>query len=951
MGGGHKQKKCTKGVVKMPSYDYIICGGGSAASLMAGTLSKVGAFEPGVSRSVLMLEMGTNNILGHQAFTGYTPSPAVANDPDINTPNYLNPIVNDPYQLNNAYNALITSNNNEYAKVYPGNQNSVDNFPFNFVGSIQDNVLTVTSVTPNPVVSYPVAPTNSVLVPRSLILGPGVFPNTAILRSLIPIPVTYAISDGAAPNSTITYNCANSFTAGDKVVVSNAPSSVANAFNLGTLAVPATVVSANATSFTLLATGVVPTTTIWTFPAVGRSTAAAVLNVTAGLPGNTPIASVSSDSVAITGVISNGATITYTTSVPHTFLPGQSIVTTGIVSGAPSFDATNIATAFNFNGAVIASVTANTFTLNSIVQATYVSGGFAGRLVTYSTTVPHGLLPLQTVSISQVTGATQHNVGGQVVATVPSATTFTLARGVSTAGVAVGGVVSLISGGIGQYKVNVSQNVPAGTVFTSGDRSLEYTSGLGWGGGGNHYFGNAFRSTPEMYNQWAAIANDNNWLYANMLADNLFQKVEDYHAYPGDVTSFERGVAGQTSVLQTSSVAQLNVDPVAIRMSSSFGVPITDDYNISGNNVGVSSLQGFGKLPYYTTPAASNGFPSIVTGSYRTFSFDSYLKLGFIVDQNGNGIDRSVKVTENTVVNRVSFDGNKAVGVEWMDAISKRVFQACANRKVILCAGGIGSPQILQRSGVGPSALLASLSIPMVANSPLVGGRLMNHYGANGNVVGNAANNAVFANPSGRAVLVTDLHGLDPVNGANFVYAADGVRRIFALPRNTAVGPTFGFPQGGATTFTSNVKGSLRIASRDPFSLPLIDWRIFSDDMTGLVQGSDLNKFLTMTKLTRQFTTYAGLNMTAPSPSALVDDATLAMNARLTGSFQSHAVGTCRMADTILNGVVDGTLHVHGTTGLMVADTSIFPVATGGNPMLTVLTVAMKACQILGASI
>lgn len=79
------------------------------------------------------------------------------------------------------------------------------------------------------------------------------------------------------------------------------------------------------------------------------------------------------------------------------------------------------------------------------------------------------------------------------------------------------------------------------------------------------------------------------------------------------------------------------------------------------------------------------------------------------------------------MTDHIIFDGKRAVGVEWLEGDSTIPTRATANKEVLLCAGAIASPQILQRSGVGNAELLAEFDIPLVHELPGVGENLQDH--------------------------------------------------------------------------------------------------------------------------------------------------------------------------------------------------------------------------------
>lgn len=88
----------------------------------------------------------------------------------------------------------------------------------------------------------------------------------------------------------------------------------------------------------------------------------------------------------------------------------------------------------------------------------------------------------------------------------------------------------------------------------------------------------------------------------------------------------------------------------------------------------------------------------------------------------------NLKIVTHALTDHIVFDGKRAVGVNYLQGDSNQLTHAKARREVLLCAGAIASPQILQRSGVGPAALLKSLDINVVHDLPGVGENLQDHW-------------------------------------------------------------------------------------------------------------------------------------------------------------------------------------------------------------------------------
>src|SRR5690606_37875716 len=89
----------------------------------------------------------------------------------------------------------------------------------------------------------------------------------------------------------------------------------------------------------------------------------------------------------------------------------------------------------------------------------------------------------------------------------------------------------------------------------------------------------------------------------------------------------------------------------------------------------------------------------------------------------------NLQVLPNALATRVLFEGRRATAVEWERA--GRIERAAARCEIVLCCGSVGSPQLLQLSGVGPAPLLQRLGVPVVLANPNVGANLQDHIGLN----------------------------------------------------------------------------------------------------------------------------------------------------------------------------------------------------------------------------
>ena len=383
-------------------------------------------------------------------------------------------------------------------------------------------------------------------------------------------------------------------------------------------------------------------------------------------------------------------------------------------------------------------------------------------------------------------------------------------------------------------------------------------------------------------------------------------------------------------------------ESLAFATAPNVGYGYTCDYNSATEpNVGVISLQEFQTLPI--DPATGNG-------KWRSWSHNSFLPIGTIIDTNGKSIGkRNLEIRSNAHADVVLFSGTKAVGVRYIDLITGNPVTVYA-KQIILSAGAIETPLILQRSGVGDPTLLGSLGIPVVLNNPNVGNNMEGHAGPT----------VVFGTPLGVLPIagsITDLHDdlLPPSDP--FYYPADGVRRVDSVILHSDI---LGFP-GATFIITQDISqtkygGTVAITSSNPLAPPDVNINLFSDDTTGLVNGSSLNKLVKALYNLQTIATAAGTIILpipglSPGPSDFATATDLANYIKAFSGLASHQTGTCRFGTSTANGVVDSKQNVIGLKNLKIADLSIYPYTMDGNPMTSALIAGMKCVQSLGITL
>ncbi|HAL69729.1 MAG TPA: choline dehydrogenase [Pseudomonas sp.] len=283
-----------------------------------------------------------------------------------------------------------------------------------------------------------------------------------------------------------------------------------------------------------------------------------------------------------------------------------------------------------------------------------------------------------------------------------------------------------------------------------------------------------------------------------------------------------------------------------------------------------------------------------------------------------------------------------------------------ARREIVLCAGAVGSPGILQRSGIGPQQLLEGLGIGVRHAVPGVGSNLQDHLQLRLIYqIGNARTLNQMAN---------SLWGKMGM-GLRYLYDRSGPlamapSQLGAFVRSSPDQATanlqyhvqplslerFGEPLHQFPAFTASVcnlrplsRGRIDIRSADMHSAPLIDPNYLSDPQ-------DLRVAADAIRLTRRIVQAPALAAFAPKEylpgPALQTEEQLHEAAAKIGTTIFHPVGTCRMGNGPMD-VVDDQLRVHGIPGLRVADASIMPQITSGNTCSPTLMIAEKAAQLI----
>ena len=432
------------------------------------------------------------------------------------------------------------------------------------------------------------------------------------------------------------------------------------------------------------------------------------------------------------------------------------------------------------------------------------------------------------------------------------------------------------------------------------------------------------RGQPEDFDHWAQLGN-RGWGWDDVLP--YFRQAENWE---GDETE----VRGKGGPLFTSKMDRSPLCAAVIEAGREIGLEYRDDVNDlpagAGDSIGwCQQTRG---------------------GRWRGSTARTYLRPAM---KRPN-----LEVVTKAMVNRILFDGARAIGVEYERGGT--VQRADAGHEVILSAGAVNSPHILQLSGVGAPEHLSRVGIPVHHALPGVGQNLQDHYivrisyPVSGMPTVNERSRGVALAGEILRYLVTGKGIL--TYSASLAAASVKVLEESATPdvqcsiapgsfKDGQIGELDDFPgiTAGAWQMRPLSRGYVEAKSNDPREAPAINPRYLSEqtDRRAIIGGL---RFVRRLFAAPALAKYCGAEI-LPGAAVQTDDELLDY-ARQKGSTVYHATCTCKMGSDQM-AVVDDQLRVHGLEGLRVIDASVMPTVTSTNTNAPTIMIAERGADLI----
>jgi choline dehydrogenase-like flavoprotein len=431
------------------------------------------------------------------------------------------------------------------------------------------------------------------------------------------------------------------------------------------------------------------------------------------------------------------------------------------------------------------------------------------------------------------------------------------------------------------------------------------------------------RGQKEDYDDWAAQGNSG-WSFDDVLP---YFKRSERNERGADTW---HGADGPLNVKDLTSPNRFG--PIFVEAGKQVGYPVNHDFNgESQEGVGMYQVthkngERWSAAKGYLTPHLTRANLKVITGAHAT---------------------------------KVLFESKRAVGVEYRQG--GEIKTAKAAREVILSGGAFTSPQLLMLSGVGAAAHLQDKGIAMLHDLPGVGQHLHDHmdavqvynapkltelFGLSLTGMVNAVKGILEWRKARTGILTTNFAEAGGFIKSSPQEARPDLQFHFVIGKliNHGRTPTWGHGYScHVCVLRPKSRGSVKLASSDPFEPPLIDPAFMQD-------ADDVQRMVKAFKIMRNVMNQPALagfsGKELPLSATSQTDAQIEQFIRNNGDTIYHPVGTCRMGSGSLD-VVDARLRVHGLQNIRVVDASIMPQLVSGNTNGPTIMIAEKAADMI----
>jgi choline dehydrogenase len=437
------------------------------------------------------------------------------------------------------------------------------------------------------------------------------------------------------------------------------------------------------------------------------------------------------------------------------------------------------------------------------------------------------------------------------------------------------------------------------------------------------------RGAPEDYEEWEALGNPG-WNWQKVL--NAYRAMEDTAAGANEF----RGAGGPLHVSEAWPAFH----------------PLYKSYLAACKSAGLAFNPDFNGL----TQEGAGAYQFTIKNGRRLSAARAFLKPAMK--------RRNVRVLTNAHAEQILFDGQRATGVRILRNGKSETISAL--REVIVAAGAVNSPQLLQLSGIGPAPLLKQNGVPVLLDMPQVGRNLQDHLGLNYTY---------------RVKVPTLNDGLRPWHGK--IKAGLQYLLLRRGPLSMSINQGGGFfrtspdrplpnmqiymqafstlipragerpilspdPFSGMSLGLSNCRpssrGFIEIASSNPLAHPRIVANAYGTD-------EDVAEMLLAVKFLRKLAAQPALaplveEELRPGPGVQTDDELIHDFRQRSGTVY-HASCTCRMGPDAKSSVVDSKFRVHGVAGLRVCDASAFPQLIAGNTNAPAMMMGWRGAEMV----